>query len=74
MKTKITLTNHHLVPGCFNAKAGKRKISIILSNSDIALGVKPGIRAVCQAFNDCSGPKDKALIFENCELVDETKE
>lgn len=72
MKTKITLTNHPFAQGCFMAKAGKRSIHMILSHVDIALGVKPGIRAVCQAFNDCSGPKDRILIFENCTLNDKT--
>lgn len=68
---KITLTNHH-IPGCFFAKAGKRKIHIILSNADIALKVKPGIRQICQSFNDTAGPNDKILIYENCILDDRT--
>jgi hypothetical protein len=69
-KKKITVKkSHHGIDGLYVAICGKRKILITMPTYAATLGITPSLEDCVIGFNDTTGPRDKIMEMENCELV-----
>lgn len=65
----ITVKKHSTIAGAWVASLGRRRVSIVQSVAQAALGLVPSHSSIFDAFSDTSWPGDKAINPESCRIV-----